>query len=265
MTITITAGHTSGPITISSGDPLIVLSGGEVYSATILNGGSATLSSGGVGIDVTVSKGGLLVGPGELEANSQDYGDVVRALLEGSLEVRSGGVADEVTVSGGGLVIDANGLTVGTVLSNDGTETISSGGFASGTKVESGGVLLLSAGGTAVAATVSSAGLLVFGGALSANFTYDYGPETTSAVLGGVTVSSGGGLEITGATVLSGATLTLGAGTNVDGLTIDKDAKLAGTGALDGDSTAAGSVSAVTVAGGLERQRHGHGGEIRRL
>jgi len=65
MTITVSSGHTS-TLNVSAGDPVVVLSGGDLYDSTILSGGSATLSSGGIADNLFVSSGGVLMGLGEL-------------------------------------------------------------------------------------------------------------------------------------------------------------------------------------------------------
>ena len=49
MTITVSSGSTAIGLVVSSGDPLVVLSDGEVEFTTLLSGGSATLSSGSLG------------------------------------------------------------------------------------------------------------------------------------------------------------------------------------------------------------------------
>ena len=77
MTITISSGVTSGGLTISSGDPLVVLSGGTVEAIKILSGGSATVSSGAHGYGFTVSSGGLVV----------DFGYVQSAVLSAGADM----------------------------------------------------------------------------------------------------------------------------------------------------------------------------------
>src|ERR1700677_3646950 len=106
MTITVSSGVTSGFLIISSGDPLVVLSGGEVISSIILSGGSATLSSGALGDVLTVSSGGVLDGPGALIGESVVGGTINGVTVSGprssggiSLELLSGGFASDVTVT----------------------------------------------------------------------------------------------------------------------------------------------------------------------
>jgi autotransporter passenger strand-loop-strand repeat protein len=72
MTITVASGVISRGLTISSGDPLVVLSGGEIAASAILSGGSATISAGATASAVVVSAGGLLEGGGSLEGVFDD-------------------------------------------------------------------------------------------------------------------------------------------------------------------------------------------------
>jgi len=73
MTITVSSGVTS-TLTISAGDPVVVLSGGDLLDSSILSGGSATLSSGGTASGLTVSSGAVLLGLGVLLDGAVDYG-----------------------------------------------------------------------------------------------------------------------------------------------------------------------------------------------
>jgi len=59
MTITVSSGVTSSGLTISSGDPLVVLSGGAIDNITVLSGGLETLSSGAIADDGITSSGGI--------------------------------------------------------------------------------------------------------------------------------------------------------------------------------------------------------------
>src|ERR1700723_496842 len=101
MTITVSAGVSSGGLTISSGDPLVVLSGGFVSSSTILSGGSATFSSGSLGEFLTVSKGGVLQGPGAVDGFINVYGSVSGVSNFGSMAVD--GSAFDTLVAGQGV------------------------------------------------------------------------------------------------------------------------------------------------------------------
>jgi len=59
-TTTISSGVTSSGLTVSSGDQLIVLSGGVVDSSTVLGGGAETISDGGHASGIDVASGATL-------------------------------------------------------------------------------------------------------------------------------------------------------------------------------------------------------------
>jgi len=283
MTITVSSGVTSHGFTISSGDPLVVLSGGDVDNSTILSGGSATLSSGAVGIGLTVSSGGVVQGAGYLEqgavagalsgltiTNPSGEGYVVNLL--------SGGTASDVTVDDFGtlkvsLGASAAGTTVGNAghleiygsaagavvedvgdidvyhggVASDFTVALSGtlflvGGTVSNTTVESGGTLELDTG-TASGASVQSGGTFDIVGELTSNITLTESATSTTA-LSGVTVSSGGYLNIDDATIASGATVSLAAGAIELVETVAKGGVVLGPGTLD-NTTVFGAVSGV--------------------
>jgi autotransporter passenger strand-loop-strand repeat protein/autotransporter-associated beta strand protein len=281
MTIAISSGVTSSGLTISSGDPLVVLSGGTVESSVILSGGMATLSKGAFGSSLTVSKGGAVLGPGDLMGSSTVAGALsgvtIGKLLSGdnSVELTSGASASGVTlaevgfnnhygffvvsqtfeidkgatatgtlVSGGSYVEDF-GSASGTVIGLQGEEAVFAGGVTSGDIVQSEGNLALD-GGTAVGATVQNGGTLDLGADVTRDVTI--GDVTRTTVLSGVTVSSGGAIVLDGATVLSGVTVSAVSGGIVTGTTVNSGATLLG-GALENSNTVAGSVSGAVVQG----------------
>jgi autotransporter passenger strand-loop-strand repeat protein len=181
MTITVSSGATRDYLTITTGDPLVVLSGGFVKNTTILDGGSATLSSGALADSFTISSGGLLLGPGDLETFISDAGLVSGAtVINGEFIIMSGGVASDLANTGdlyvdaggiatnvrdaGYMYIEARGSAVGAVdsgklyvqgsaagggVDSGGVETVLLGGVTSGDSVQSGGVLVVESGGSA--------------------------------------------------------------------------------------------------------------------
>jgi len=255
MTITVSFGITDEALTISSGDPLVVLAGGTVEVVTILSGGSATLSSGALAGAVTVEKGGTLLGGSLLVGYDEVFGLISGATFsnEGDgayLSIESGGTARGVTLSGFSgasaiLGIQSGGATTGTVVAGYGLEIVGYGGAASGDTVLNSGSLILEHGGTASAVTVLSGGTYSDGGTVSGDLDVASGPVTSTTVLGGVTVSSGGAFTLFGATVLSGAMVSLGTATEAESLTVSKGAVVLGPGSLLGQDDVAGAVSGV--------------------
>jgi len=254
MTITVSYGITDEALTISSGNPLVVL-GGTVEVVTILSGGSATLSSGALAEAVTVEKGGTLLGGSLLVGYDEVFGLIsgVTFSNEGDgayLSIESGGTARGVTLSGFSgasaiLGIQSGGATTGAVVAGYGLEIIGYGGAASGDTVLNSGSLILERGGTASGVKVLSGGIYSDGGNVSGDLDVVSGPVTSTTVLGGVTVSSGGAFTLFGAAVLSGATVSLGTATLAESLTVSKGAVVLGPGSLAGEDDVAGSVSGV--------------------
>jgi autotransporter passenger strand-loop-strand repeat protein len=270
MTITVASGVTSGPLTISSGDPLVVLSGGTISSITVLSGGSATLSAGAVGELLRVSHGGVLLGPGDLDGVDSVSGLVSGVTIgdTGVLGLFSGGTASGVSIAGavnaasgasvaGTVVLSAGtlndyGSAAHTVVEYKGDEVIDTGGVGSGDVVRSGGYLVLEVGATAIDETVQSGGWLYLDGDLTSNYTLQPLPATSTSVLEGVTVSSGGNVVFENATVLAGATLSVTSKAAVYGLAVSKGGAVVGPGELLESNVIAGSISGLTVAGSLE-------------
>jgi autotransporter passenger strand-loop-strand repeat protein len=265
MTITITSGSTQSDLTISGGNPLVVLSGGKVLSSTVLSAGSATLSSGGVGDNLSINSGGVLLGPGQLTDYNFSEGLVsgvsvagfgslevaitgvasrVKLLASGTMTVESGATATATTVlSSGGLYVDVNGAVANTLVEAGGLERISSGGAASGDTVQSGGALVMLIGGTASDETVQSGGLFNFEGVLKSSFTLTGLPSAMT--LSGVSIESGGILSLADVTVASGAILTMTG--DEYALTVEAGGGLQGSAYLYGVNRIAGSASEATL------------------
>jgi fibronectin-binding autotransporter adhesin len=291
MTITVSSGVTSNGLNISSGDRLVVLSGGVVNFSTVLSGGSATLSAGALGENLTVSSGGALIGPGLLEGYTNVAGSVggVTVADDGFLELASGGTATGVSVTApaaepysyfaidsgatasGTVVTDAfsevYGSAAATRITGGGEEDVYDEGVVSGDVVESGGRLVLS-GGLDTGATVERGGLLVLSGGKALDATvqaggalgvdedvtgdFDAGPVASATSISGVTVEVGGVLDLYGATVEQGATVSLASGTVGDDLFVSAGGVVQGAGALLGQTEVAGTISGVSIGGQLE-------------
>jgi autotransporter passenger strand-loop-strand repeat protein len=270
MTITVSSGVSSSGLTISAGDPLVVLNGGSSYEAFIESGGVATISAGGRASETFVFAGGTLTGAGDIIG--ADVLGLISDVTEvaGGIEVFKGGSAENVTVTSsgfitpGGLGVDSGGSATGTLvisggqLAVEGTDSNASigsgsdefvvGGAASGDVIHSGGLLF--AEGKISQETVQSGGTLVFGNEISGDVSV--GIQTSALSLKGVTVASGATFEVSDPTVLSGATLSL-AGTSAYSkypasgvVDVEHGGTLLGPGVISG-GIIAGSVSGVTV------------------
>ena len=242
-TITVSSGVTSSGLTVSSGNELLVLSGGIAETMTVLSGGTMILSSGAIGSSLAISAGGKLDGAGEWAGEGYSYGQVSGVTVgdsaethAGYLEVAFGGSASGVTVAYGWLQVDPGATATGTVLSGiSAVEYVE--GVASGTVVDSGGVDNVLSAAEAVSAVIHSGGREF--------------------------VSSGGSTSVS--VVQSGGSLTLSAGAVGSLLTISAGGKLVGAGELvNYISEDAGQVSGVmlgqtaeTDAGYLEVQSGG--------
>jgi autotransporter passenger strand-loop-strand repeat protein len=238
MTITVSSGVTSTSLTISAGDPLVVLSGGAVISTTVLNGASATLSAGATASRITISAGGELLGAGDIEdyANhdSLDYGLVSGVTVgdtssEAHLFVESGGVASSVMVVDNNSTeyVHANGHAFGTVLISGGHEVVADGGHASGTVVSANGDEIVSSGGF-------DSGTVVF----------SLGTEDVFGVASGTMVNSGGTQDVLG---IASGTVVRGGYENVDGVTAGTVVSSGGYEYVDDGGNASGT--AVTSGG----------------
>ena len=168
-TTVVSSGTTSSGLTVSGGNTLSVLSGGQITSTTILSGGSATIS--GTDLSATISAGGTEI----------VYGSASADTIHGSQ-----------TVSSTSATVSAEKVD------NHGVVTLLGGATASAAKVNTGGTLSVGSGGTA-SATVISGGTVVLAAA-----TATLAGATTFTASGtiDVTTLAGSGAGITG--VISG-------------------------------------------------------------
>ena len=256
MTTTISAGSVYAGANISSGNPLVVLSGGIWEISTVLSGGSATLSSGALAGFLTIDQGGLVQGAGTLAAENAVFGSLKGLTLGsgGYIDLFSGGTASGLTISGAldapppALEVQSGASVTGTAVLS-GAEIIYSGGVASSDVFQSGGQLYLE-GGTANQELVLSGGLFFLGGTLTSNLTVISGGVSSQEVVSGMTVQSGGVVEIIGATVKSGVTLTASSGAQVGDLVVAKGGAVVGAATLSGLIQLAGSARGLSVGSG---------------
>ncbi len=147
--VVVSAGVTSSGLTVTDGSTLLVSSGGTIVSATVLSGGSATVS--GTDSGSVISGGGseTLVGSatGDQVYGSQLVSSTVAKISDET--VFNGGVVNE---SVAGVVI--SGLTI----SSGGTLHIRANATASNTVVASGGVLDLATAKANVTGTLTFSG-----------------------------------------------------------------------------------------------------------
>ena len=132
MTTTSVTTSTTSNYTVSAGNELLVESGGNVTSTTVLTGGSLVVS-GGVETSATISSGGT-----ETVSKGSASGDLIFGTVS--------------TISGG------SGVFANETVENGGTFNLLNGNSAAGTTVLSGGLFLLSGNNGAVTSTVLSGG-----------------------------------------------------------------------------------------------------------
>jgi autotransporter passenger strand-loop-strand repeat protein len=180
MTVTVVIpGQVASGSPVTSGNELLVSSGGETVSAQISAGGTEVVLSGALAVSTMVSSGGS---------------EIISGVASGSI------------VKGGGSLALVSGATIGTTLSSGGTETVSSGATVSGGSVLAGGVL---SGGGILLGTISDAGQVIGGTVSSGGSLVVKAGGTTS----GITVTSGGTEILSGGTAV--ATVVQSGGTVV--------------------------------------------------
>jgi autotransporter passenger strand-loop-strand repeat protein len=267
MTITVSSGVTSSGLNISAGDPLVVLAGGTLEDSTLLSGGSATVSSGGVVEFLVVSSGALLRGPGDMtgEVNLylgsasgvtvahngllvDNFGSITDVTVENGsvVAIENAGDAEDIAVQSGGIEYIYDGVVSGTEIG--GLEFIYGGGKAFADTVESGGVEVLEndpeygtgEGGFASGTTVLS------GGVEQVSLRAVASSTTISA--GGVAYVASGGVASDG-TVDSGGLLVVSSGGEAPGATVRSGGTVGFGGDVTSDFTAGTVTSATTVSG----------------
>ena len=248
MTTTSVTTSTTSNYTVSAGNELLVESGGNVTSTTVLTGGSLVVS-GGVETSATISSGGT-----ETVSKGSASGDLIFGTVS--------------TISGG------SGVFANETVENGGTFNLLNGNSAAGTTVLSGGLFLLSGNNGAVTSTVlSGGGTLELDSPkanISGSLTFSGGGNTLDVA---VVASTGSG----DLAVISGFSSTdkidvtaLGAATGSAALSFgasggNEDVTVSGTGGSEtfifaGTSTYTGATLSVVSGGGHEYIEYSSGG-----
>ena len=238
-TTSVTSGHTSTGFNVTSGNELLVLSGGSAVSTTVQSGGTLVVS-GGTETSASISAGGSET----VSSSGSASGDQIRGTV--TVTGTSATVTSETVFSGGAIDLYS--------------------GSANGTTVSSGGKLLISGGNTATNTTLVSGGtveLATSGAVLSGSLTFSGGGNTLlidkllsstkgdQAVISGFTSTD----KIDVTSVGTGGTLTFTTST-ISGITdeIASYTVASGTEAFifSGTATYTSSTLAVVSSGGRE-------------
>ncbi|MDB5482908.1 MAG: peptidase and matrixin and adamalysin [Caulobacteraceae bacterium] len=213
---------------------------------TVSSGQTVTVAAGQVDSGVTVQSGGVL--------DVASGGTAQATVVSGGLEfVLTGGLDTGATLEAGGEQVVSSGAAASAVtVQSGGFQLVRSGGFSSGTTVLSGGLERFYSGGSASNLVLSSGATLgteaMIAGGTSAAVTSTTATSTT--VVSGVTVMSGGIIEIQAATVDSGGFLALPAGGDLPGLTtVSSGGTLSGPGSADGNVFDYGVMDGVVISG----------------
>jgi len=172
---------------------------GATISSTVIDGGSLTVSSGGVA-------------------------DGNTALNSGSITVVSGGTASGSVIESGAHITADGGTILGVDLDNSGIEVVVSSGSASGTTVYSGGVQLVLTTGTVQNTTVDAGGIQ-YAGFTSGKTTSAGGTLISSVIDGGNQSVLSGGVAI-GTTITANGQETVYSGGTISGSTLGVDGNL---------------------------------------
>ena len=247
----ILAGGSAVDVTLTGGDEedegnSLQIDSGATATGTMVTGGAVLF------VDGTASGTSLASGGEVIFAGGGDSGVTVGG--GGNLQV-DGGTADVVTIQDGGRasIGPGSGTVSGVTVRNGGDFEID-GGTAGAVTVESGATLEYFSG-AAAKVVVRSGATFDFGGALTGDFTV--GPVTSTTVLDGVTISSGGLIDLEAVTVSSGVTVTVASGGTAGGLDVLKGGVVKGPGDVDGFTTVAGAISGVSLVEGYIELRSG--------
>ena len=183
VTTSVTSVTASGAFTETSGNTLLVLSGGSVSAASIASGGALVVNGGADSASV-ISAGGV-----ETVSAGSASGDKIY----GAATIIGGAVASEIVQSGGLLTVNASATVSGDTILAGGSATIL--GTASGDQIS--GVEWVSG-----ATAVDNNAVVFSGGALDL--------EKAGAVASGALIKAGGALNINGAITASNTTVSGG-------------------------------------------------------
>ena len=145
--VTVSSGQSSAGIVVSSGNTLLVQAGGTITGATVLSGGTATVSGSDSG--AIVAHGGGVVVTGSASGDQVAGGESAGAT----------GVISNAMVEDGGSVnlLVAGGTAAGTLVTTGGVLNISAAATATNTTISGGAVVLQTP-------TATLAGTVVFAG-----------------------------------------------------------------------------------------------------
>jgi autotransporter passenger strand-loop-strand repeat protein len=194
-----------------------VYTGGVASATTIYARGNESVLSGGLGEGATVYNGGILA------INADGVADNTTLSTGGEVLIYSGGVASRTLVDYGGVEIIKSGgfdsgATVYGLLSGPGVETgaihVAAGGSVVGVTFASGALDYLSTGANQSGVTVSSGGTLELARSIifSAYQSLLVGPAASNTVVSGATLLSGANLETYGLSIYLHATETVVSG-----------------------------------------------------
>ena len=207
---TVLNGGTSTNAQISSGGTAQV--SGEIYGASLENGGTLNVLSGGLAQDTAVSGGSMSVAAnstaqsatlssGSMSVSGTDTGTQITG---GTQTIENGGKSENAMISGSGVQTVLNGRTsTNAQLKAQAIQNILEGGTASGTQIGLGGKQTIASGGTAINSTLTGGTQFVSG--LAQQTIINGGlQEIRSGGVATDTQITRGGIQ----TVLSGATAT---------------------------------------------------------
>lgn len=221
-----------------------VAAGQTVNGTTINNGGQQTVR--GTAVGATVSSGGTqTLSSGGATVNTQ--------LAGGRQVVSRGGVASGTVIGNDGLqTVFSAGSTVSTVVSSGGTQYVSAGGVATGTTVVSGGSFGVSRGGLASGSVVGTGGLMRI---------YSGGQANASVVTGGKQYVSAGGSAV--GTVVSAGSQVVFTGGATTSTVVNGGIQLVSSGGLaTGTQINAGGAQTVLLGGSAAQSTVAAGGNL---
>jgi autotransporter passenger strand-loop-strand repeat protein len=203
-----------------NGAQLVAAPNSPTFGATIVNGGTETVTSGGTSSGTTVSNGGLeVVSSGGTALNTVVASGGMLVLLpggvaSGTVVAAGGNVSESIVVSTAAGFVAYGSAPPGLVVGAGYVEYVLSGGTASGTVISSGGMQFVYSGGLANSNTVGNGGteIVSAGGNTAGSYIGNGGVETVSSggTATGTKLGSGGALIIAASGHASGTVLTRG-------------------------------------------------------
>ncbi|MEE3500985.1 Hint domain-containing protein [Acidiphilium acidophilum] len=219
--IAVFSGSTADGITIQSGGVAAFASGATGSGLTVYGGGNLF---DGVGPYAGATISSTVIDGGSLTVSSGGVADGNIALNSGSITVVSGGTASGSVIESGAHITADGGTILGVALGNSGIELVLSSGSASGTTVYSGGVQLVLTTGTVQNTTVDTGGIQ-YAGFTSGKTTSAGGTLISSVIDGGNQSVLSGGVAI-GTTITANGQETVYSGGTISGSTLGVDGNL---------------------------------------